>query len=281
MSKRATDKSSNKPLKCPCCLSEHDVFFLCRAGKDKKYSQYQCYRCGFQFSWPCPTEEEISRFYASEEYYAQTGDSSNSDPGNYTNYDDQISSTLVFFRDWLKSLSIQEKSTMLDVGCALGRFMELARKEFNLACSGVELSDYARNYVEEYYNGSFPVWRSVDEVPIPKKPFDLILLFDVIEHVNDLWSLLLGLFQRGCVGENTRILITTPNCTHQNALKNPADWQYRYPPAHLSFCTPETFGKIGDNLLFRQIDISGHYLTENGAFIPDMLKENPNRHNVS
>ena len=273
MSKQSPDKTGDKPLKCPCCLSEHDVFFLCRAGKDEKYPQYQCYRCGFQFSWPCPTEEEISRFYASEEYYAQTGDDPAGDPGNYTNYDEQIRYTLDFFRNWLKSLAPQEKSAMLDVGCALGRFMELARKEFGLDCSGVELSDYARNYVTEYYNGSFPVWKTVDEIPIPEKPFDLILLFDVIEHVNDPWTLLLGLFRRGCVGENTRVLITTPNCTYKKALDHPETWVYRYPPAHLSFCSPETLHKIMGTLLFRNIDISGHTPSMEGTSFKESLKE--------
>ena len=87
---------SGKPVKCPCCLSDHDSFFLCHAGKDGKYTQYQCSQCGFQFTWPCPTTEEIDHFYSSGEYYQQTGSSADGDPGNYTDYDSQIEFTLDF-----------------------------------------------------------------------------------------------------------------------------------------------------------------------------------------
>lgn len=253
-------KRGDMPVKCPCCLSEHDSVFLCNAGKDGKYPQYQCRRCGFQFTWPCPSAEEIDRFYASGEYYSQ-GSGSADDPGKYSDYDRQVELTLGFFRDWLKSFALPEGSRMLDVGCALGRFMALAWREFGFECAGVELSDYARKHVEEHYRGVFPVWKFLDDMPVPKKTFDVILLFDVLEHVNSPWELLLGLFRRGCVGEDTRILVTTPNCTFKDARKDPAKWQYRYPPAHLSFCTPETLRKIGETLLFRHIDIFGHSLT--------------------
>ena len=261
-------------MKCPCCQATAEkIRLLCQCGAKKKYTQYECRTCGFQFTWPCPTTEEIDNFYSSGEYYQQTGSSADGDPGNYTDYDSQIEFTLDFFRNKLKTFGLPVKSTMLDVGCALGRFMGLARKEFGLECTGVELSDYARNYVTEYYGGCFPVWKSLADLPIPRKPFDLILLFDVIEHVNNPWDLLLELFQRGCAGENTRILITTPNCTLKDALKAPEHWQYRYPPAHLSFCAPETFQKIGETLLFRDIDISGHSLKEGSVGIREMLQE--------
>lgn len=273
MDRKTEMPDSKDAVKCPCCSAEHESFFLCNAGKDGKYPQYQCRRCGFQFSWPCPTAEEIDRFYSSGEYYARTGGGENSDPGSYEGYDEQIKYTLIFFRNILKDAALPERSSLLDVGCALGRFMELAWKEFGFECAGVELSDHARNYVKEHYDGRFPVWKSVDEMPVPERKFDLILLFDVIEHVNTPWSLLLELFRRGCIGEHTRILITTPNCTFRDAAKDPGAWQYRYPPAHLSFCPPETFQKIGETLLFRNIDISGHSLKEDGSGVGEMLQE--------
>ena len=251
-------------IPCPCCLSEQNTFFLCNAGDDKQYKQYQCSQCGYQFTWPCPSAEEIDRYYASESYYKASA--TRATTGDYSDYDSQIEGTLIFFRNLLKQLNLPENSAMLDVGCAKGRFMELAKKEFGLKCSGVELSDYARDYVQEHYHGMFPVWKSLQDMPVQEKEFDLILLFDVIEHVNSPWDILLGLFQRGCVGETTKILITTPNCSHKRAVENPDTWEYRYPPAHLSFCTPETFQKIGEKLLFRNIDISGHSQREMGEF---------------
>ena len=261
--------SEKNVIQCPCCLSSNTPFFLCEAGKDRQYKQYQCSQCGYQFTWPCPSSEEIDRYYASESYYkaAENG----ADPGDYIDYDSQIKDTLVFFRNLLKQLNLPEKSAMLDVGCAKGRYMELAKKEFGFKCSGVELSDYARNYVQEHYHGIFPVWKSLEMMPVQKKAFDLIILFDVIEHVNSPWDIFLQLFRRGCISETTRILITTPNCTHERAVKNPGAWEYRYPPAHLSFCAPETFQKIGEKLLFKNINISGHSQKE----ISDSWLQNP------
>ena len=272
MSNQIGTNGTSCSIKCPCCLSDNDVLFLCNAGKNGKYTQYQCYKCGFQFTNPCPTESELDEFYATEEYYSQE---QSDEAGCYTDYDQQTEWALNIFREWLKENPLPEKASVLDIGCAKGRFMEIAMKEFGYRCSGVELSDYARDYVKEFYNDVFPVWKTLDDVRSPEGGFDLILFLDVVEHVNDPWSFFLQIFQKGCVGPHTKILISTPNCFYGDAVKDPGAWCYRYPPAHLSFCSPETFQKIGETLLFRNINISGHSLFQQPQSRVKELLENP------
>lgn len=243
--------------KCPCCHAEaENIRFLCRCGTDRTYSQYECGACGFQFTFPPPSAEELNRFYSAQNYY----DSGDTAVGDYSDYDEQVTQTLLFFSGWMKKLKVAPGSKVLDVGCAKGRFLEIADKEFGCRCFGVELSDWARTFVETHYSGRYRVWKKVEDIPADVGPFDYILLFDVIEHVNDPWDLLYPLFTCGCIGPATKLLITTPNCGSRSSLDDPATWQYRYPPAHLSFCSPRTFRKIADLLLAGDVSISGHYL---------------------
>lgn len=242
-------------MNCPCCGADAGhVRFLCEVGCPVTYRQHECSKCGFQFTYPQPTAEEIDKYYSSASYFG----GSNQSAGEYQDYDSQIVYTIDFCRDWLGRIGCGRGWRLLDVGCALGRYMEMASSVFGCQCEGVEISDFARAYIAENNPGRFGLYKAIDEMPVQSRPFDVILLFDVIEHVNSPWNLLWPLFRRGCVGRDTRLLLTTPNVASRDAKGNPAGWRYRYPPAHLSFCSPQTFAYVAKKLLFDRCDVNGH-----------------------
>lgn len=73
--------------------------------------------------------------------------------------------------------------TLLDVGCAFGRFLEVARGHFR--CEGVDISSYALGVAGERLPG-IPLYRSSIQTFHPGRTYDAVTCFDVLEHVPDL-----------------------------------------------------------------------------------------------
>jgi 2-polyprenyl-3-methyl-5-hydroxy-6-metoxy-1,4-benzoquinol methylase len=128
----------------------------------------RCRRCGLVYQNPIPQLEEISQAYEAvvdERYAAESS-------GRYE----------TFARD-LRALERHERSgRMLDVGCHLGIFMEVA-KRCGWDISGVEPSrwsvDQARARGLDVRHGT------LDSVSLPSAAFDVVTMWDVIEHFVD------------------------------------------------------------------------------------------------
>ncbi|HUO87266.1 MAG TPA: class I SAM-dependent methyltransferase [Thermoanaerobaculia bacterium] len=71
---------------------------------------------------------------------------------------------------------------LLDVGCSYGAFLELAR-ERGYRVAGVELSRKAADYAER--ERGLDVFRgTLEEARLPAASFDLVTLWDVVEHLD-------------------------------------------------------------------------------------------------
>jgi len=87
------------------------------------------------------------------------------------------------FRRSLQDLQafIQPPGELLDVGCYTGAFMEIAAAE-GWEVSGVELSSWAAAIAREAEFGS--VYEgTLEEIAFPLNSFDVVTLWDVIEHL--------------------------------------------------------------------------------------------------
>jgi 2-polyprenyl-3-methyl-5-hydroxy-6-metoxy-1,4-benzoquinol methylase len=88
--------------------------------------------------------------------------------------------------DFKNGLSILEEyksphqSKLLDVGCALGIFLSLA-KQRGWDTYGIDVSEYATDYAKKTF-GVTTMCGTLPEVRFPDKEFDVITLWDVFEH---------------------------------------------------------------------------------------------------
>ncbi len=115
---------------------------------------------------------------------------------------------------------IPEGSIVLDYGCASGDFITIAAEHKKMTAYGVEKNK------DLVLSLNRPIIRHVDrEIPFPDASFDVVTLFDVIEHVYDQKFLLREI--RRVLKPGRMIVVTAP---HQYAFSflDPGNMKYRF-----------------------------------------------------
>lgn len=138
----------------------------------------RCETCGLVYANPRIKKEAVSRLY-SKEYF----ESHSSEAMGYDNYVSDKELVEKTFRRRLTGIEkkwVREKGRVLDVGCATGFFLSIAR-EMGWEPSGVEISEYCCQYARE--NFGLELTRGFFEEAESLKPgFRLITMWDYLEH---------------------------------------------------------------------------------------------------
>lgn len=163
----------------------------------------RCEACGLTFNAVVPTQEELVDIYT-EEYFR----SKDSLKYGYTDYLADRGNIVKTSRERLAQIErIKRPGTLLDVGCAFGFFMEVARDR-GWTVSGVEISPFAAEYAAEEL-GLDVVNRSAEDGPYAPRSCDLITMWDLIEHLRDPARTLRKL--AGALKEDGILVLSTPD----------------------------------------------------------------------
>lgn len=215
-----------------------------------------CLRCGLGRLKSMPRKEEIEQFYGVPEYYEGNGASS---------YKEYFELQRRSFRDvhskWTRRLNLiefflnkEEREApikILDIGCAAGFFLKLA-EEKGWESYGIDCSEYALAYARDklnlqVYAGQFP---NVEWIK-PLK-FDVITMWDFIEHVPSPLATLrktkMLLNPGGVLG------ISTPNLKRAKLYGN--HWLgFKTSFEHLYYFTPAVLTGMLENLGFTILQV--------------------------
>ena len=239
----------NQPPKarpqCPVCKS-FDVQALCQVDG---YDVWRCAESATDFVWPLPSPADLKQLYDREAWFE------GSERGGYSDYDAQTAPSLQLVTELLRRFpSDKTDLCVLDVGCGYGSHLKIAADQ-GWQCFGIETSAHARSVIEQRYgNGMTIVERAEDLLP---KRFDLVLMFELIEHLADPYHLFFTLFGRDAIGPDTLVVISTPNARSHDAIQTPAQWAYRHPPSHLTFYSAHALHQLLSRLLFKEITVEG------------------------
>ena len=232
--------------RCPICRTLGTQDFVTVDG----YKIRRCSVCATDFVVPAPSAEDMRAFYDRQEWFE------GGERGGYASYDAQTEEAPAWLLALMDDISRTHPApSILDIGCAYGTHLAIARKN-GWQCFGVEPSAHARKIARERHVGVF-IAEKVEE--IPPHQFDLVLMLEVIEHLADPYALFYALFANGQITPKTTVVVTTPNARSWNALADPAGWQFRHPPSHLTFFSGLSLRNLFERLRFTDITLTGQH----------------------
>ncbi len=208
-----------------CYLCHSDVVrFLTK----NDYDLYRCSFCGLiETDFKKDYEKFVVENYA-KGYY--TGDPRFS---AYVSYREDRPLIVRNMKKFLANIKkAKPQGRLLDVGCAMGYFVELALRA-GYDAHGFDPSSYAIEHAKKELLNGRVTRGTVSSVSYPKKSFDAISMFDVFEHLGDPKGDLVRI--REWLADDGIIIIATGDTKSAAAKLFGRKWTFYIPPQHLFF----------------------------------------------
>jgi len=214
--------------RCPVCNS--NLFDTVLEATDflvsgELFKISECHECTLRFTNPVPDENEIEKFYKSEDYISH----SNTSQGLINKLYQLVRNyTLHSKRKLIEKEAGLKSGTMLDIGCGTGEFLN-TMKNSGWEVYGVEPDEGA----QQIANRKFQL-----EIKIPKKLFeftadffDVITMWHVLEHIHHLDKNMTQL--TNILKPDGTLFIAVPNYHSFDAKYYDSGWAAYDVPRHL------------------------------------------------
>lgn len=175
-------------MPCLLCHSTTKTYFNYGRYTNQPYSLVRCSSCGLIQTEPMPTEDFLREWYQRydvlgerEPYYqALTGENPLA-----TSEGMDIARRLAWVKRALANGKWQTANgvRLLDVGAGPGVFLDLVRRA-GWQGTGIELSSRAAAASRERYDVDVREG-TIEAVALPQASFDVVTLWDILEHVRD------------------------------------------------------------------------------------------------
>jgi 2-polyprenyl-3-methyl-5-hydroxy-6-metoxy-1,4-benzoquinol methylase len=174
-------------------LETVDACMLCGSGRfrtevqDAPYEVRRCEQCGLGWVSPRFGQRRLAEIYKSDRYWRSPSPKTQ----GYTDYRADAELYLDTFRNRLRFVlrNGPRGGRALDVGCAAG-FCMAAMRELGFETHGLEISETIASHAREQFGFETIHIGPLEQAPYPDGHFDLITMWDVVEHVVDPVSLL-------------------------------------------------------------------------------------------
>lgn len=214
----------------------------------------ECANCGLVYVGEDPAAIDFAALY-DEGYY--TGGRE----GVFTDYVGQAPARRAAARRRLWSLRrLQRGGRLLDVGCAAGFFLVEAQAHY--AVRGVELSAFSSRFAREQL-GLDVVTGTLQQAAFDAGSFDLVTLWDVIEHVADPAALLAEVAR--VLAPGGHVVLTTGDIGSAYAQARGAQWHLLTPPWHLYFFSRATLAALASRAGLRVEAVAARGVAGDGA----------------
>lgn len=201
----------------------------------------RCEKCNLVFANPRPTAKFLKMFYTQGPTYKYMQNVILQKTAKFRNR--------VIIKPKLDTINKLSRGKLLDIGCASGAFLGLAKKH-GWDCYGVEPSEEA---LKHFTDQDIRVFKSTIEELKSDKKFDVITCWELIEHILDP----LKLFRKARALLNPRgvLVFSTPNSDgfDMTVLREKAD-AYA-PPSHLNYFNPKAIKFALNKAGFKKIKI--------------------------
>ncbi len=231
----------------------------------------QCNKCGLVYTNPRLKQEKIAALYDADYFQGHGFDKSidyvkdvtqHTSHNNFTLEDWDCDCISALLKKYMPSLS--GKAKLLEIGCGTGVFLDKAKKH-DFDCHGLELSEYAANFVRQM---GIPVeTKSIEDASYPDNSFDVIVMREVIEHLpHPMQSL--KTVHRWLKPGGVLFMATGNYDCPERKLKG-SDWFYFMPEGHLNIFSNKTMTEYLNKVGFKYVNV-----TNQGDKLMDMLRTN-------
>lgn len=255
---------------CPVCKKNNFDFFI--KAKDHTVSNEVfdiciCKNCQFKFTQNVPSEEEIGKYYASEDYISHSDTQEGFINKLYhfaRSY--MLNSKKTLVNNCLpRSADSQNGKKLLDIGCGTGYFLN-AMQEDKWDVVGIEPDDGARKICIDKFK--LPVHSNEHLFELPKLSMNVISMWHVLEHIHRLDDYLAQI--HSLLKSDGRFIVAVPNCDSHDANKYNEVWAAWDVPRHLYHFTPPTMELLMKNNGFNLVT---KHLMPFDAFYVSLLSE--------
>jgi len=227
--------------RCPLCDHETARHVLtCRdhTVSGEPFTIVECDRCGFRFTNPRPSADELGRYYQSEDYtpHQDTGQTLID-----TLYQWVRHYTLWSKRRLVASLIDRPPGRLLDFGCGTGGFLARCQAH-GWDAHGLEPDPTAQDVALEKHGLTV---EPPDRIAtLPADHFDVITLWHVLEHVAALHDTVEHLTRT--LAPSGTLVVAVPNCASLDAQFYGEHWAGYDVPRHLSHFRPRDVRRLFD-----------------------------------
>lgn len=198
----------------------------------------RCLDCGMIFINPRPISFQIHSQYNENYFHCETPIR-----GGYENYIGDEKEIRLTFRRRIKRLqrliSLKPESNVLDIGCAAGFFLQEC-KYTGWDVHGLELCEFQAQ--EARNKGLHVVTSSIEKVVFEDSSFDLITMWDVIEHLPEPVSALKSVYR--WLKPGGHVVLSTPDTDSWMATIFRRNWLgFRSVDEHLFFFNRTTINR--------------------------------------
>ena len=227
----------------------------------------RCSKCGLVYVDPMPTDEDLKK------YYSESEESLKFMQENF------INTGRMQKKGWTKTLKVIEyyspnKGRILDIGCGPGWFLDTAR-ERTWDTYGVDMSSFFSKFAQEKLGLNVFCGR-FEEANFKENFFDVITMFDFIEHVKKPLDLLRNV--RHILKDDGLLVITTADIDSLCAKIYGINWRQIIPIGHIYYFSRKSMRNILEKAGFKILKITGVRYDETTrfrtflAFVRELLK---------
>ena len=211
---------------CPTCDSSNFTLELQKDHMDI----VQCSNCSLVYTNPIFDDEHYKSTYSSEDYQKIVKDLGE-ESHNYRvrRFGKERVDILSNFLDH------KDEIRYLDVGCSTGFVVEAA-KDAGWIAKGIDLNPSAIDFGKS--RGLDLTNASLDETSFEKESFDVISLFDVLEHLTNPKEIINQ--AQSYLADEGLLFIYVPNWDSASRMIMNEDAHFIWPTHHLNYYTPNT-----------------------------------------
>jgi SAM-dependent methyltransferase len=233
---------------CPICEHQQFVPFVSITDNSRDISYVLCKNCGLVLQSPHMDPHELHEFYLGA--YRLDRQASEEPTGKDLSMQRaRAERTLASVKD-----SINKIDRHLDIGSSSGALLHVFQEHFGCESVGIEPGQAYRDFSRKNLARVYPSQSALEAAS--EKPFDLISMMHVLEHLPDPMAKLCGL-RENLLSPNGRLLVEVPNLFEHSSFEL----------AHLYAFSASTLRALLDQAGFEII-----WFRKHGSFRSPVLK---------